>query len=252
MAKNSFAAMANGSNKFTRKFGTEAGEVMPYISGRGFVHFSTIPANLYQVVNYHKGDVLISNNDEIKNILESAVISTNVPGKQVNTAEFTGLGGITWSVPTSVTSDNTLNMRFIETSGLPILSIFHAWVRMIQDNRAGVSLLVGDNYSKSNYASNVYYWTTKPDGVTVEYAACYTGVLPTKDPADLYGYDLASLDKVEVDMDFRCDWVWEEDWVYTRCRDLAQVRKANAFPVAMGQLSSTAGEINTAYRPSDA
>lgn len=251
MAKNSFAVLANGSNRFTRKFGTEAGAVEPYITGRGFIHFSSIPTNLYQIVNYLKGDTLVSNNDEIKNILESANLSFNGPGKQVNTAEFTGLGGITWTVPTSVTTDNTLTARFLEASGTPILAIFHAWVRLMQDNRGGVSLLVGDNYTKGNYTSNLYYWTTKPDGVTVEYAACYTGVFPTKDPADLYSTDLASVDKLEIDMDFRCDWVWEEDWVYNRCRELAASRKASAFPVSMGALSSSSGEINTAYRPSD-
>ena len=45
--------------------------------------------------------------------------------------------------------------------------------------------------------------------------------------------------------------MWEQDWVYERCRDLALTRKPNAFPVSATQLSSTAGEVNSAYRPSD-
>lgn len=252
MAKNSFAALANGSNKFTRKFGTDASEVVPFISGRGFVHFATIPTYLHQVVNHHKPETIISSADEIRNILESSNISCTIPGKQVGSTDFIGLGGITWSVPTNVTTDTNISMRFVEFSSTPVLSIFHAWVRMIQDNRAGVSLLENENYRKANYASNVYYWVTKPDGVTIEYAACFTGVFPTKDPSDLFGYDLSVIDKVEIDMDFKFDYMFEQDWVYARCADLAETRKASAFPVSVGQLSSSSGEVNTTYRPSDA
>lgn len=251
MAKNSFAVLANGSNKFTRKWGTDASEVVPYMSGRGFVHFATIPPFLHQVVNHHRDEILISSPDEIRNILESANISCTIPGKQVNTTEFVGLGGITWGVPTTVTTDSAISMRFVEMSDTPILSIFHAWVRMMQDNRAGVSLLPGDLYRKSHYASNVYYWTCKPDGVTIEYAACFSGVFPTKDPSDLFGFDLSVVDKVEIDMDFRFDYMWEQDWVYSRCRDLAAIRKGNAFPVDINQLNSTNGAVNSDYRPSD-
>lgn len=251
MAINSFAPLANGTNKFTRKFGTDVNEVVPYTSGRGFVHFATIPRNLNAVTNHHRPEIIIADNNDIRNILESSNISLTIPGKQVNTTEFTGLGGITWGVPTTVTTDSAISMRFIEMSSLPILSIFHGWVRMIQDNRAGVSLLQGDEFKKANYASNVYYWTTKPDGETVEYAACFTGVFPLKDPSDLYGYDLSVVDKVEVDVDFRFDYMFEEKWVYNRCADLATLRKNSAFPVTVNNLSDS-GEINTSYKPSDA
>ena len=251
MAKNSFAALANGFNKFSRKFGTDTNEVVPYISGAGFIHFATIPTYLPAIVNHHKPQTIISGADEIRNILESCNVSCTIPGKQLNTTEFTGLGGITWSVPTNVTTDTTLSMRFWESSDTPILSIFHGWVRMIRDSRSGVSLLVDEQYKKSNYASNLYYWTTKPDGESIEYAACFSGLYPTKDPSDLYGYDVSVIDKLEVDMDFKFDYMWEQDWVYERCLDLARSRKSNAFPVSATQLSSTSGEINSAYRPSD-
>lgn len=249
MAKNSFAALANGLNKLTRKFGTDVSEVVPFESGYGFIHFSTIPPFLSQVVNYHKPEIIISGEDEIRNILESANLSCTIPDKQINSTEFQGLGGITWSVPTTISVDNNLSMRFLECSDTPVLSIFHAWVRMIRDSRSGTTLLTGDLYRKANYASNVYYWTTKPDGRSVEYAACFSGVWPTKDPSGLFGYDISVNDKIEIDMDFRFDYMWEQDWVYTRCAELAARRASDAFPVGITNLSNIGGEINTAYRP---
>ena len=46
MATNSFATMANGSNTFTRKWGTNTNAVDPYITGFQFIQFSYIPKGL--------------------------------------------------------------------------------------------------------------------------------------------------------------------------------------------------------------
>ena len=48
-------------------------------------------------------------------------------------------------------------------------------------------------YNKENYGATLAYWTTKPDGVTVEFAAIYTGMFPTKDPMDLFSGDVIKI-----------------------------------------------------------
>lgn len=226
MARNSFAALLEGRNNFTRKFGTQGLSVDPYVSGFFGIAFTNIPKVLPDIINSYKNEVIVSDTKQIKNILSASSRSVTVPGKTINKIELTGLGGIRWAAAGNVDVDTNFSVRFLEYSGLPIFSIFHGWVKMLRDSRTGTSLLNQStgtsSYAKSNYAANMYYWTTKPDGVTVEYAACYTGVFPLKDPGDLLSSDLNAAAEVEVDIDFNCDYIWEEPWVFNYCVNLAR------------------------------
>lgn len=226
-ATNAFAALKE--NRFSRKWGgTTAGSTVdPYISGYFFTHWAAIPADL-QVYSQIATESGVTDNDTIKQVLHASCLAVTIPGGTVNKAEFTGLGGIKWAVPTNVDQDNTVTLKFLEFSTLPILAIMHGWVRLIRDYRSGVSPLVGsDAYTKSKYAGTMYYWTTKPDGFTVEYGACLTGVFPLKDPTDQYGGDLATVDKLEMDIDFHVDYVWHEDWVMEQCTKYSERAYAN-------------------------
>lgn len=231
---NSFAPAANQSNRFSRKFaGSTTDSVDPYISGYFFVNFSYLPAKLVDFIRHSKGNDGIGTTAEVKNLLAASCLSVTMPGATVNKAEFTGLGGIRWSVPSNVEFDNTVTLRFLEYSSLPLLAIFHGWTRMIRDYRAGVSPLKGNEYTKSEYSGTMYYWTTKPDGHTVEYFACLTGLFPMKDPTDQYGGDITTYDKLEVDIDFNVDYVWHEEWVKTRC----QAESIKYYDTAWGGLT---------------
>jgi hypothetical protein len=149
----------------------------------------------------------------------------------MNRAEFTGLGGSKWSVPTNMDYGNTLSVRFLEYSRLPIFHIFHSWFRLMREYRTGTSMLTGsaasdatpNQYTKKSYSGTMLYWTTKPDGVTVEYSAAYTGVFPTKDPQDSFPGDVSAVDKLEIDMEFSLDWIWREKFVRDECQFWANV-----------------------------
>lgn len=236
MPNNSFAPMFNKSNRFSRRWsGTARNAVDPYITGYFFVHYSYLPEQLGKVVAHAGGPDGLSDNGDIASTLSSSCLSVTLPGGTVNKAEFIGLGGIKWSAPTNVDYDNICSMRFLEASSCPILGIMHGWVRMMRDYRAGVSTLDKSewgnlNYQKANYASTMYYWTTKPDGRNVEFYSCLTGMFPLKDPMDQFGHDLSAIDKLEIDIDFNCDYVWRQPWTKSRCQDLAN----NFFDGAWG------------------
>jgi hypothetical protein len=102
---------------------------------------------------------------------------------------------------------------------------------MIRDNKIGLTAFKGTKgstvvgsaaYNKANYSATLLYWTTKPDGVTVEYAAAYSGVFPTKDPLDAFTGDINSVDKLEIDIEYSLDRVWHEDWVYKMAQTEAE------------------------------
>ena len=244
--QNSFAPLLEGKNAFSRKFGSLGNGVDPYISGYSFINFSTIPKSLPQIINATRLETVVADARQISNVLNSSMFSTTLPGKNLNNVDIQALGGITWSAPSSITQDNTFSVRFLEFSGLPIHSIFKGWCRLIRDSRSGTSLLDEANgdlsYLSSNYGSTVYYWTTKPDGVTLEFSCCLVGAYPQRDPTDLFGHDIASNDRVDIDMDFKFLYMWEEKWVEEKCREFALERKTTAFN---GRTNS--GEINQEY-----
>jgi len=239
MAKNTFVRMSNGSNRFSRRWGTVASTVDPYITGYHFVYFSYLPPSLETNVKHAGMATGVNiNNADIKNLLASACLSVTLPGATVNKAEFNGLGNIKWAVPSNVDWDNNCTIKFLESSGLPIFSTIHGWVRMIRDYRAGVSTLDSESgngqYTKSNYAATCYYWTTEPNGKIVEYHCCMTGMFPTKDPTDQFGHDITAYDKLELDIDFNVDYLWHEIWTKNFCQS-----KANEYWGVWGGLSGT-------------
>lgn len=225
--KYSFAALM--ANPFTRKFGgTLVGVADPYLSGYHFIFFEYLPPSLPKYCSsFNSG---ISSDVEIKAVLTSSCLSVTPPGGTLNKVEFTGLGGIKWAVPGAIDYGNSVSIKFLEFNRTPLLDIFHGWFKLIRDYRTGVTDLIdgdqGAGYTKATYASVMYYWTTAPDGITVEYFACYDGVFPTKDPQDLYGSDVETVGKVEMEIEFNVDYAWREPWVFNKCQMYASAGAA--------------------------
>lgn len=222
-------------NQFDRNFGgTVKGVADPYISGYHFIKFVKLPPKLPEFVSYGDGQRAGLAEEDIPKLLNASCLSVTPPGGTLNKTEFTGLGGVKFAVPTNVDYGNTLTIKFLEFSSLPILSTIGGWVRMIRDYRTGTSQLDSDegDYTKANYAGTIMYWTTKPDGKHVEFSALYTGTFPTKDPMDLYTGDLTAVDKLEVDVEFNVDWIWHENWVHEKAQSYADAIHASNHPDA--------------------
>jgi len=214
--KYSFAEL--GSNILTRRFGgTSVGVADPYVSGYHFIWFDKLPADIIKYTS--QGISGISSEAEVKNILAASCLGVTPPGGTLNKVEFTGLGGVKWSVPGNVDYGNTVSIKFLEMNKTPILDIMHGWVKMIRDYRTGVTDLVdgdsGDGYTKKTYAGMMYYWTTAPDAKTVEYYACYDGMFPGKDPQDLFTSDVETVGRLDVEIEFNVDYAWRETFAET-------------------------------------
>jgi hypothetical protein len=236
--KNSFAAVPN--NVATRNFGgTVAGVADPYVTGYHFVYFSKIPSALPDYAQ-------LPSVGDIGNLLAGACLSVTPPGGTLNKVEFTGLGGIKWSVPANIDYGNSVSVKFLEFNGTPILNIFHGWVKMIRDYRSGTTDLVdGDQlsgYTKGTYACIMYYWTTAPDAKTVEYYAAYDGVFPTKDPQDLFTSDVETVGRLDVEIEFNVDYIWHESWVKNKCQSLAD----NVYSIKNNLVDAYGNAVNSA------
>lgn len=223
----------SGSND--RHFGgsTESIVADPYISGYHYIDFISLPSNL---IDFASGasKANMSSQEDIKYFLAGSCLSVTPPGGTLNKTEFTGIGGVKWAVPTNIDYGTSLTVKFLEFSSLPVLSIMHGWVKMIRDYKGGVSNLsnTDNSYTKSAYTASMYYWTTKPDGKTVEYCACYTGMFPSKDPQELFSGDVTAVDKLEVDIEFNVDWIWHEPWVLSACQARADILSKDNNPTS--------------------
>jgi len=220
--KYSFAEL--GQNLFSRKFGgTTIGVADPYVSGYFFIWFDKLPTALASYVTPGKSG--IASNSEIKNILAASCTGVTPPGGTLNKIEFTGLGGVKWAVPGNIDYGNSMTLKFIEFNKTPILDIMHGWVKMMRDYRTGAANLPdgedGSGLTKNTYAGLMYYWTTAPDGNSVEYYAAYDGVFPTKDPQDLYAGDVENVARLDVEIEFNIDYPYHESWVYDKCQSLS-------------------------------
>jgi len=226
--KYSFAEL--GQNLLTRKFGgTLQGIAEPYLSGHHFIWFDKIPPRLPEFASDNRAGGL--SDSDIKNILTATCLSVTPPGGTLNKVEFTGLGGVKFAIPGSIDYGNSVSIKFYEFQGLPLLSIFHGWIKMIRDYRTGVTDLIdgdnGDGFSKKTYSGLLYYWTTAPDGQTIEYSACYDGVFPTKDPQDLFSSDVENIGKLDVEIEFNVDTIWSEPWVLSKCQSFMSTINAS-------------------------
>lgn len=225
-ARTSFANVQ--TNVFSRKFGgTNVGVADPYVTGYHFIWFDKLPTQLVTVLNSYGGlSGAALDENAIKNVLAASCLSVTPPGGTLNKVEYTGLGGVKWAVPGNIDYGNTVSLKFFEFNKTPILDIMHGWVKMIRDYRTGATDLEdldpnGEGYTKATYAGLLYYWTTAPDGVTVEYYACYDGVFPSKDPQDLFTSDVETVGRLDVEIEFNVDYAWHEDWVLNKCRGFA-------------------------------
>ena len=217
----SFKSLIN--NRATRKFGgTKVGVADPYLSGYHFIYFTTLPPSLVDAVNNVNAN--INSTTDIANILSAACTGVTPPGGTLAKVEMPALGGLKWNVPGTVDYGNAVTIKFLEYAGTPILDINHAWVNMIRDYRTGAAnpMISGsDIYSNRGYAGSFLYWTTLPDAITIETYALFTGVWPTKDPYDLYGGDIETQNRVDVEIEYNADFMWREPWVKDKCQKYA-------------------------------
>ena len=219
----------------------------PYVSGYSFIRFLHMPGDLTKVLDdsneskglyatHQKGPgdrrdhtTQPAQTSSAAGIyLEHAMNSVTPPGGTINKIEIQGLGGSKWAVPGAMDYNNTISIKYLEFSGLPIARIHRAWCNMIRDNRMGTTHMDADGakhgggYNKKNYAATMAYWTTKPDGVTVEFCAIYTGMFPTKDPMDLFSGDITSIDKLEIEIEYNVDMIYNDNKVRDYVQTIAK------------------------------
>ena len=181
----------NYSDRMRRMFGGEKTFIDPYTTGYHFVYFFP-PDTIGQ---------------EVGQFLTTVCQSVQIPGYNVNAIQYNGLNNMKWQVPGTVELESQqFTCTFTEMAGLPITQIMGRWVTIFRNVLYGISDPSAQNtYSQGAYKGKAVYATTLPDGLTVQFAAVFTGVFPLSIPTDKFGSDVTNHDKVEHSISFSFD-----------------------------------------------
>ena len=194
----------------------------PYISGYGFIKWYLPHSNLE---SYLKALKIEDSDHQIgtpqnyilaEQYLSSACISVTPPSQTITGVTYDAAAGVQFSAMTKITSGYNINIKYLEMTGTPIFKIHKAWVEYLRDAKTGYRVPMtngGKLEQKNDYCGNILYWTTKPDGVTIEFYALYSGIYPTVDPQDVFSFDIGSIDKIELDYSYHVDYIWTDPWV---------------------------------------
>lgn len=164
----------------------------------------------YHYINFYLPSALESSYGKF---LTTVCQSVTVPGITVNNIEYNGTNNASWAYPGTVEYDNKrFTCKFIEFAGLPILQIIGSWVNIFRNLIYGISDPDGNSStngtSQIDFKGRAIYATTLFDGKTVQYAAAFTGIYPTKIPTDAFSSDKANHEKVEHDIEFSFDQMY--------------------------------------------
>ncbi|ALN97882.1 hypothetical protein Bp8pS_203 [Bacillus phage vB_BpuM-BpSp] len=132
---------------------------------------------------------------------------------ELQTQEYQyGFANNNYNVAAGITKNNTdFTIKHQEFSGSPIKNMYQAWVSGISDPETGIATypkLYGMEYAAKNHTGELIYVVTRPDvnnvdKKNIEFAACYTNVMPTRIPLAHLEYNQGSHDLVELDITFK-------------------------------------------------
>lgn len=203
------STMFTKKRKVDRYFGGNI-EQEPFVSGYIFAKF-VLPRQLFvpsigpliSKVSSQVGSWVYSS------ILESTITSINIPSRSLSKTTINGIGGKKWSIPTSVDVGDSINAKFNEFSGTPVSQIITQWFDLIRDPVYHMSPL--KEYNKNEYGGKLLVWITNPTSREIEKVYLMTGLFPMRDPRDLFGGDITNIDRVEIDIEFNVDNVYDGD-----------------------------------------
>jgi len=200
-------------DQMRRMFGGEKTFIDPYTTGYHFVYFFP-PDTIGR---------------EVGQFLTTVCQQVEIPGYRVDPIEYGGLNNMKWRVPGLVQlSGQEFTCHFTEMAGLPITQIMGRWVTIFRNVLYGISDPSANNtYSQGAYKGKAVYATTLPDGLTVQFAAVFTGVFPMTIPTDMVGNSTVTThDKVEHTIQFSFDQMLTGTAAESYARTLVQSTRA--------------------------
>jgi S-adenosylmethionine synthetase len=84
-------------------------------------------------------------------------------------------------------------------------------------------------YTQNAYKGKMLYCTTLPDAKTVQFAAAFAGMYPTKIPTDSFSSDRPSQDKVEPEIEFSFDMMYTGEQLRRNIQSLVDCTRVGSI-----------------------
>lgn len=144
--------------------------------------------------------------DNIGDMLSSLCEGVSgVPGGTLNKVDVTGMGGTKWGIVSNFDFGDQITLKFRELSGMPVRKCIAAWANLSRHTNAGVSMLIDNEYTKTNWSADLVYWLMRPNGKSVEAGIVYQGVYPMSDLGSQIATDITTVDGQTFDVNFHVD-----------------------------------------------
>jgi len=206
----------NGVNKYENMFnrvlvrdGLDY-ESEPLVSGYFFLSFS-LPKFLSKPKLEYGSNIEYHNSNTLLNAVNTSI---TLPDFTISQVTIDGLGGTWNSVPGRLDVGKTFNVKFWETFSGEVVATHRSWLFQLRDPRSGASRLQGssaprgpkvDGYNQQKYKGQLWWWMTDPTIDRVIFAMEFLGIWPTNLPLSSISQDVATNDKVEVEITYAYD-----------------------------------------------
>jgi len=214
-----------------RRFMSNMNQEDALVTGYFFVWF-TLPQRvgktyetLFATETTYQNEALPNNTaDDLGKMLSGLTIGVpSIPDTTINQTSMVGQGGVKWGVATNIDHPTTASFKYRELSGLPVCKTIASWFSTIRDPNSGVSLLVGEDYTKTNWSGTALLGYLKPDGQTIEMATRFEGIYPLKYPSDLFTSDVASVDPLTPEIEFHVDSIWSDQDAINEAQNIVKL-----------------------------
>lgn len=146
------------------------------------------------------------NNATDKNLpskLQALCTRVTLPDITLDHIDKPGLGGLHVTLPTKLTSNNTLDITYTEInpteSERPLVYSLSYWVQNLRDFQTGIATEL------SNYKGNAVLIATDPAIANIVFAVKFLGIFPVNIPLSSYAADITSNELVEWSTQFALD-----------------------------------------------
>lgn len=197
-------------NQFNRVFVRDKldYESEPLVTGYYFLSFSlpktlSNPGGEYSAIDYTSAN----------HVLNAVNTSITLPDISITQVTIDGLGGTWNTVPGRLDISKTFNVKYWETFSGEVTAIIRSWLFQLRDPRSGASRIANSkapkgtntDYTQQKYKGQLWWWMTDPTIDRVIFAMEYLGIWPTNLPLSSISQDVATNDKVEIEITFAYD-----------------------------------------------
>jgi len=223
--KTALSASNEYENQFNRVFVRDglSYESEPLVTGFFFLSFE-YPTAIESPENKEYGS---NTKAQANAVLNSVNTGIDLPDISISQVVVEGLGGTWNAVPGRLDIGKTFNVKYWETFNGEVINVHRQWLFQIRDPRSGAARIGGSKspadvatkYRQDKYKGQLWWWMTDPNIDRIVFAIEFLGIWPTNLPLSNITNDIATNDKIEINITYSYDRPFFYPGTVVHCSD---------------------------------